>query len=69
MGGYNNEPNDTGLCAQGIFQTFSGFINSLTGFGKPMSPETLESNKIIKDSHDSKFRGKELMLPKHDLIN
>jgi hypothetical protein len=41
------EPNDTGLCAQGIFQEFSGFANSLIGIRKLISPSTLKGDKII----------------------
>jgi hypothetical protein len=29
-----NEPTTVGLCAQGIFQAFSGIANSLTGLSK-----------------------------------
>jgi hypothetical protein len=38
LGGRTNEPSDSSLCAQGIFQVFSGSINSLTGLGKLKSP-------------------------------
>jgi hypothetical protein len=38
LAGIYYEPNDTGLCAQGIFQEFSGFANSPTGIRKLMSP-------------------------------
>jgi hypothetical protein len=30
----SNEPTTVGLCAQGIFQAFSGIVNSLTGLSK-----------------------------------
>jgi len=63
------EPNGVGLCAQGIFQAFSGLGNSLTGFGKLNSPLTLNSYKMMKNNHDSIFRAREPKLLKHNLIN
>jgi hypothetical protein len=38
FGGHDNEPGIVGLCAQGIFQAFSGIANSLTGFRKLKPP-------------------------------